>query len=103
MEVRGEALPPKEFDEGLLRESVGGVTIACKSGNLSDLPLTDRLFIDVLIAGGIPMVETDDTDDASESLPLRTALKRFEVVELCLFFFGIGGRTFPGNSVRNFL
>jgi hypothetical protein len=49
------------------------------------------------------MVETDDTDDASESLPLRTALKRFEVVELCLFFFGIGGRTFPGNSVRNFL
>jgi hypothetical protein len=49
------------------------------------------------------MVETEDTDEASESSPPLTALSRFEAVELCLFFRGIGGRIFPGNSVRSLL
>jgi hypothetical protein len=49
------------------------------------------------------MVEIEDIDEASESSPPLTALNKFEAVELCLFFFGIGGRTFPGNSVRNLL
>jgi hypothetical protein len=57
----------------------------------------------VLIGGGIPIVDTEDTDEASESSPPLTALNKFEAVELCLFFLGIGGRTFPGNSVRNLL
>ena len=51
----------------------------------------------------MPIVETDDIDEASESSPPLTALNKFEAVELCLFFFGIGGRTLPGNSVRNLL
>jgi len=49
------------------------------------------------------MVDIEDIDEASESSPPLTALSKFEAVELCLFFFGIGGRTFPGNSVRNLL
>lgn len=51
----------------------------------------------------VPMVLTEDTEEASSSLPPVTALSKFDAVELCLFFLGIGGRTFPGNSVRNLL
>jgi hypothetical protein len=49
------------------------------------------------------MVETEETDEASLSLPPVIPLKRFEAVELCLFFLGIGGNTFPGNSCRSLL
>lgn len=49
------------------------------------------------------MVDILDIEDASESSPPLTALNIFEAVELCLFFFGMGGRTFPGSSVRNLL
>ncbi len=49
-------------------------------------------------------MDTEDSDDTSLSLPLPvTALTRLDAVELCLFFLGIGGNTFPGNSVRNLL
>lgn len=49
------------------------------------------------------MVDTEDREDASPLLPPVMPLIRFDAVELCLFFLGIGGRTLPGNSVRNLL
>ena len=64
--------------------------------------LTVKFFIEFSVAN-VPIVETDDKDDASSSSFPRIPFIRFAVVELCLFFLGIGGRTFPGNSTRNFL
>jgi len=69
-----------------------------------NIPLTESVFMEEATCGTVPIVETDDIDDASSSSPLPVIpLNRFEAVELCLFFFGIGGRIFPGNSVRNLL
>lgn len=51
----------------------------------------------------VPIVETEDIEDASESLPPVRPLIRFDAVELSLFFRGIGGRTLPGSSVRSLL
>lgn len=51
----------------------------------------------------VPIVDTDDTDESSSSSFPLTLLMRFDAVELCLFFLGIGGNTLPGNSVRRFL
>lgn len=69
-----------------------------------DIPWTESVFIELVTCGIVPMVETEDMDEASSSSPLPVSPpSRFEAVELCLFFFGIGGRTFPGNSVRNLL
>lgn len=63
-------------------------------------PRGDNLSID---AGIVPIVETEETDEASSSVLPMTPLNRLEAVELCLFFLGIEGRIFPGNSVRNLL
>lgn len=49
------------------------------------------------------MVETEDMEEASLSLLLPITCNKPEVVELVLFFLGIGARIFPGNSVANFL
>ncbi len=51
---------------------------------------------------GCNCVETDDTDDVSELFPSWLP-KMLGATECDLFFWGIGGRTLPGNSVRNLL
>lgn len=51
----------------------------------------------------VACVDTDDIDDASESLPPVIELIKFDAVELVLFFLGRGGSTLPGNSVRSLL
>lgn len=48
-------------------------------------------------------VDTEDIEDVSESLPAVIELIRLDAVELVLFFFGTGGSTLPGNSVRSLL
>lgn len=54
---------------------------------------------------GMPakLVEAEDIDEASESLPPVMLPIRVDAVELDLFFFGSGGSTFPGSSVRSLL
>lgn len=47
-------------------------------------------------------VETDEIDDVSELFPLLLP-RVLGAVEFDLFFCGSGGRTLPGNSVRNLL
>jgi hypothetical protein len=50
------------------------------------------------------MVDVEDTEDASLSLPAPiTVLNIVDAVELCLFFLGMGGKILPGNSVLSFL
>jgi hypothetical protein len=51
----------------------------------------------------VACVDTDDIDDASESLPPVIELIRLDAVELDLFFLGSGVSTLPGNSVRSLL
>jgi len=48
-------------------------------------------------------VETEDTDDASESPPPVMLPSKLAAVELDLFFLGKAGRILPGNSVRRSL
>lgn len=47
-------------------------------------------------------VETDEMDDVSELFPLWLPMI-LGAVECDLFLWGSGGRTLPGNSVRNLL
>ena len=72
-----------------------------------DIPLTVRFFSEsVTLLPPFPLAiwtETEETEDASESHPLEMPPSKLEAVELLLFFFGNGGRTFPGNSVLNAL
>jgi hypothetical protein len=49
------------------------------------------------------MVDTELIEEASESAPPLAPVNKLVAVELCLFFFGIEGRTLPGNSVLNAL
>ena len=68
-----------------------------------DSPRTVKFFSEESTAP-VPTVDTEDIEDASLSSPFPMTLpSKFEAVELDLFFFGISGRTFPGNSVRSFL
>ena len=60
------------------------------------------MVVAVVSATEVAIVETEDTDEVSLSSPFML-LNRFDVVELCLFFFGGAGKIFPGNSVRRFL
>lgn len=46
-------------------------------------------------------VETDESDEASESLPPLKLVQKPEAVVSDLFFFGNIGRTRPGSSVRS--
>jgi len=66
------------------------------------IPRIERLVMEVSTFN-VPMVLTEDSEELSSSPPPVTALNRFDAVELCLFFLGNGGRTFPGISVRNWL
>src|SRR5271168_764464 len=68
-------------------------------------PRTVRFFNDesTPIVAKFPIVETEDTDEASSSFPPITPVIKFVAVEFCLFFLGMGGRILPGNSVRSFL
>ena len=76
--------------------ALGGVT--------NDLPETTRFFIDSAVPRSLPIVETEDTEDASLSSPLPITVPSNPVlVELVLFFLGSGGKTFPGSSVASFL
>ena len=50
-----------------------------------------RLLSAEPLATGSACVDTEDIDDASESLPPVIELIRFDAVELVLFFFGRGG------------
>lgn len=48
------------------------------------------------------LVETDEIEEASESLPLLNMdVKGIDVVVSDLFFLGISGSTRPGSSVRS--
>lgn len=47
----------------------------------------------------VSRVETDDTDEASESSALLHPVHSPDAVVLDLFFLGRGGRIRPGNSV----
>lgn len=73
------------------------------------LPRTDKLRIEAAADAGpfacpVAIVETEEKEEASLSAPPPVIpLKRFDAVELCLFFLGSVGKTLPGNSVRNFL
>ena len=68
-------------------------------------PRTVKFFMGGSTAATAPMVDTEDNDDLSSSSSSRpmAPLMRLVAVELCLFFLGIGGRIFPGNSVRSAL
>lgn len=91
---------------------VPGVDGLVSNEDLGDDPIKEevdnRLFLIVKFfiedsVATVPIVDTEDVEEASSSsLPL-ILLIIFDVVELCLFFLGIGGNTFPGNSNRKFL
>jgi len=50
------------------------------------------------------MVEVEERDDASDSsAPSAVRENKPDTVVLVLFFFGSGGRTFPGSSFRSCL
>lgn len=83
--------------------SVSSHSQQCQADNLLG-PVGDSSD-DTPPAGGagalVIRVETDDTDDASESSALLHPVHKPEAVVLDLFFFGRGGRIRPGNSVFN--
>lgn len=56
-----------------------------------------------LLTAGFNCVDTEEIEDLSESLPPPIETISPEAVESDLFFLGIGGRTFPGSSVRRCL